>query len=113
MPNPDKDFDRLEKRFFDEWVRRNPLLGTSLGLHDDYDELMYTASRVQGGSIQAAHAKLAARKQAVIDGYVASLGSKPAPIVPDPNGAPASGERTLKTFDQANEALDAWLANQA
>jgi len=39
MPNPEKDFDRLEQRFFDEWVRRNPTLGTSLGLHD-FDEVM-------------------------------------------------------------------------
>jgi len=35
-----RDFDKLEKRFFDEWVRRNPLLGTSLGIHDPCDELM-------------------------------------------------------------------------
>ncbi len=40
MPNPQKDFERLEKRFFDEWVRRNPLLGTSLGIHDPYDNMM-------------------------------------------------------------------------
>lgn len=80
---------------------------------DDYDELLYNASRLPNGSIQEAHAKLQAKKQAVIDAYVASLGARPAPTVPDPNGSPASGERKLKSFDEANSALDAWLANQA
>ncbi len=79
---------------------------------DDYDELLYTASRLPGGSIQKAHEKIAARKQAVIDSYVASLGQKPAPTVPSA-GAPASGEVKLASFEDANTALDAWLANNA
>lgn len=76
---------------------------------ESYEELLYTASRLPNGSIQAAHEKIAARRQAVIDQYVASLGTKPAPEVPAA-GAPASGERKISSFKQANEALDAWLA---
>jgi uncharacterized protein (DUF885 family) len=35
-----KQFDALGKRFFNDWVKRNPILGSSLGYHDEYDELM-------------------------------------------------------------------------
>jgi uncharacterized protein (DUF885 family) len=35
-----KRLDKLEKGFCKEWVRRHPLLGTSLGLHDEFDGLM-------------------------------------------------------------------------
>ncbi|HKS16332.1 MAG TPA: DUF885 domain-containing protein [Planctomycetota bacterium] len=35
-----KHFETLGKRFFTDWVKRNPILGSSLGYHDEYDELM-------------------------------------------------------------------------
>jgi uncharacterized protein (DUF885 family) len=35
-----KQFESLGKRFFGDWVKRNPILGSSLGYHDEYDELM-------------------------------------------------------------------------
>ncbi|MBV8882266.1 MAG: DUF885 family protein, partial [Planctomycetaceae bacterium] len=35
-----KRLEKLEKDFFKEWLHRNPLLGTSLGFHDDYDDKM-------------------------------------------------------------------------
>ena len=38
--DPVKQFDALGKRFFSEWVKRNPILGSSLGFHQEYDELM-------------------------------------------------------------------------
>src|SRR5262245_2097956 len=38
--DPVKQFDTLGKRFFNDWVKRNPILGSSLGFHDEYDELM-------------------------------------------------------------------------
>jgi uncharacterized protein (DUF885 family) len=38
--DPVKQFDALGKRFFSEWVKRNPILGSSLGLHEEYDTLM-------------------------------------------------------------------------
>ena len=38
--DPVKQFDALGKRFFNEWVKRNPILGSSLGFHEEYDELM-------------------------------------------------------------------------
>src|SRR5688572_4967325 len=38
--DPIKQFDSLGKRFFNEWVKRNPILGSSLGFHEEYDELM-------------------------------------------------------------------------
>lgn len=31
-------FEKLEKEFLREWVRRNPLAGTALGLHDECDD---------------------------------------------------------------------------
>ena len=38
--DPVKQFDSLGKRFFNDWVKRNPILGSSLGFHEEYDELM-------------------------------------------------------------------------
>ena len=35
--NAVKKFEALEKEFFQGWVKRNPLLGTDLGFHSDYD----------------------------------------------------------------------------
>ncbi|MBI4566640.1 MAG: DUF885 domain-containing protein [Planctomycetes bacterium] len=38
--DPNLRFEALEKRFFQEWVKRHPILGSSLGYHQEYDELM-------------------------------------------------------------------------
>ncbi|HTF57920.1 MAG TPA: DUF885 domain-containing protein [Planctomycetota bacterium] len=38
--NANRHFEKLGARFFQEWVKRNPILGSSLGYHDEYDELM-------------------------------------------------------------------------
>ena len=35
-----KRLEKLEKDFFKEWTHRNPLLGTGLGLHEDFDDKM-------------------------------------------------------------------------
>jgi uncharacterized protein (DUF885 family) len=35
-----KRIEKLEKEFFKEWTHRNPLLGTGLGLHDEFDDKM-------------------------------------------------------------------------
>ncbi len=35
-----KRYEKFEKSFFKEWVRRHPLLGTSLGLHAEFDDKM-------------------------------------------------------------------------
>ncbi len=35
-----KRLEKLEKEFLRDWVRRNPLLGASLGFHDDHDDAM-------------------------------------------------------------------------
>jgi len=35
-----KRLEKLEKDLFKEWLHRNPLLGTSLGFHDEYDDKM-------------------------------------------------------------------------
>lgn len=108
--------ERDRKAELDRRVAQIEIDARSLGYEprtEGYDELLYIASTLPSGSIQEAHAKVQARKQAVIDAYVASLGQKPAPVVPNPNGGPASGEVKLRTFEEANSALDAWLANQA
>lgn len=77
----------------------------------DYDRLLWEAGRLPSGSIQDAHAKLQAERQAVIDGYLAKLGTAPNPVVPQ-GGAPASQEKGFDSFEEASAALDAWLAGQ-
>jgi len=39
-----KRLEKLEKDFFKDWLHRNPLLGTALGFHDDYDDKMSDGS---------------------------------------------------------------------
>lgn len=78
---------------------------------DDYELLLFEASRLKNGSIQEAHAKIEARNKAILDAHLAKLGMQPNPKVPA-EGAAASQERQLKTFEEANSALDAWLASQ-
>ena len=39
-----KSLDKIEKSFFKEWLHRNPLLGTALGFHDEYDDKMADGS---------------------------------------------------------------------
>jgi uncharacterized protein (DUF885 family) len=39
-PDASKRIEKLEKDFFREWTRRNPLLATGLGLHDEFDDKM-------------------------------------------------------------------------
>lgn len=78
---------------------------------EDYDLLLWEASRLKNGSIHEAHAKIKAREQAIYDRKLAELGGRPNPTVPSP-GTPASSERELRTFDEANKALDEWLSSQ-
>jgi len=35
-----KRLEKLEKDFFKEWIHRHPLLGTALGLHEEFDDKM-------------------------------------------------------------------------
>lgn len=87
-------------------------LGYTVG-SEAYQELLWIASNLPSGSIQEAHDRLEAKYQAYYDRRVQALGGKPAPQVPDPNGGVAApGDGKLKTFADANAALDAWLANQ-
>jgi uncharacterized protein (DUF885 family) len=39
-----KRLEKLEKDFFKDWLHRNPLLGTALGFHDEYDDKMSDGS---------------------------------------------------------------------
>ena len=39
-----KRLEKLEKDFFKDWLHRNPILGTALGFHDDYDDMMSDGS---------------------------------------------------------------------
>lgn len=107
--------EREQKAELQRRVAQIELDATGLGYEkgsDQYDELLFIASRLPNGSIQDAHARMEAKKQAVIDAYIAQLNGAPAPKVPG-NGAPQSGETSYKTFEEANSALDAWLANQS
>jgi hypothetical protein len=111
------DFDRLmaEREKQADLARRvTQIEADAKGLgytpgSDDYQELLWIASSLPSGSVQDAHTKMQAKYQAFFDKKVAEMGGAPAPVVPA-QGAPASGERQIKTFEQANEALDAYLA---
>jgi hypothetical protein len=85
-------------------------LGYEVG-SDSYEELLWNASRLPSGSIQEAHAKIEARNQAIYDKMIADVGGRPAPKVPV-GSTPAGTDRAIKTFAEANEALDQWLASQ-
>lgn len=85
-------------------------LGYKLG-SDEYDELLWTATRLDSGSVKEAHDKLKARDQAVIDRYVADMKGSGGYKVPV-GGAPASQEQKLDSFEAANEALASWLDSQ-
>jgi hypothetical protein len=76
-----------------------------------YDYLLWRAGRLPSGSIQEAHEHILREEQSIFDRKVQEMGGKPAPQVPADGTAP-SGERKIRTFEEANEALDAWLANQ-
>lgn len=78
---------------------------------DRYDYLLWKAARLPSGSVQEAHEHILREEQAIFDRRVQEMGGKPNPVVPAGGVAP-SGERQLKTFAEANEALDAWLASQ-
>lgn len=39
-----KRFEKLEKDFFRDWLKRHPLLGSQLGLHEEFDEKMCDGS---------------------------------------------------------------------
>ena len=116
------DFERLmaereQKADLDRRVAQIELDARQLGYtvgSEAYNELLWVASNIPSGSIQEAHDRLEAKYQAYYDRRVAALGGKPAPVVPDPNGGVAApGDGKLRTFEDANKALDAWLANQA
>lgn len=81
--------------------------------NEDYQELLWVASRTESGDIRAAHAKIEARNQAIYDRMIAKVSGNPNRQVPT-GTTPAQGEpQKPKTFAEANEALEAWLASQA
>lgn len=84
-------------------------LGYKLG-SEEYDELLWTASKLQSGSIKDAHEKLESRNQAIYDRMIEKMNGKDYKV---PAGVTPPGEdRKIKTFEEANAALDAWLAGQ-
>jgi hypothetical protein len=83
-------------------------LGYEVG-SESYEELLWHASKTKTGDIKEAHEKIQAKYQSYFDKQVAEVGGRPNPMVTD-RGAPASGERSIKTFEDADKALDQWLA---
>ena len=118
-PLTQADFDRMWNEKQREIDLQNRVAkiesdATALGYEKgtrQYDRLLWEATRLPSGSIHEAHEHLQRERQAVIDAYVAEMGGQPAPTVPT-GGVPASGEKKLTSFAEANEALDAWLQQQ-
>ncbi|HYF44761.1 MAG TPA: hypothetical protein VD926_01035 [Acidimicrobiales bacterium] len=74
---------------------------------DDYRDLVTFAAE-NGGDLEAAHAKVEARKKAIVDAYVASL-NKPNLPSPVQTGGPASEAKPVRTFGDARKSVKARL----
>lgn len=73
----------------------------------EYSYLL-AAAQAKGGDLQAAHSYVQEREQAAIQKYVASktADAENAPVAPADTAAPASGERSLKTWRDVEAAID-------
>ena len=73
----------------------------------DYVQLLLVANRETGGDIHKAHEAIKAKEQAIIDAYVAkqSAAAESSPLAPSTSGTAASGQREIKTFRQASQAV--------
>lgn len=80
---------------------------------ESYQELLWIASRTESGDIRAAHAKIEARNQAIYDRMIAKVSGNPDRKIPSGTTPEQGAPQKPKTFAEANEALDAWLASQA
>lgn len=81
--------------------------------NDEYQELLWVASRTESGDIRAAHEKIQARNQRIYDQMIAKVAGNPNPKVPQGTTPQQGAPEKIKTFQEANEALEAWLASQA
>lgn len=81
-------------------------LGYEIGT-PEYQYLL-AAAKAHSGDLNAAHAYIEGRSQAAVDRFVASktAEAQSAPAVPGDQGAPASGERQLKTWRDVEAAID-------
>jgi hypothetical protein len=73
----------------------------------DYVELLHLAVNDHEGDLDKAHAAVQARRQKIIDDYVAGKGQTPTP--PSPTGAAPSGERQIGSLKEATAGLEEWL----
>lgn len=74
----------------------------------DYVELLHLAVNEHEGDLDKAHEAVQARRQKIIDDYVAGKGNTPTP--PAVTGAAPSGERTIGNLKEATAGLEEWLA---
>lgn len=106
--------DREEKADLERRVAKIESDARELGYEpgsEQYDELLWFASRTKQGSIQEAHAQIQARDQAIYDRMIEKMGGK-GYKVPEGTTPINDTDRKLKTFEDANDALEAWLASQ-
>lgn len=82
----------------------------ALGYERGTPEYAYllSAAQTRGGDLQAAHAYVQEREQAAIQRYIAAKTAEAqnAPVAPADTAAPASSERSLKTWRDVEAAID-------
>jgi len=78
----------------------------------EYIELLWTAQHQTNGDLNAAHEALEGNKQRIIDEYLASKSQDAGrmPQAPGGQGAAPGGQRELKTWADAQRALEARIA---
>lgn len=82
---------------------------------DEYTYLLTVASRLSSGSLEEAHAKIEAAHKARVEAEIARMAAEAAgsPTAPNPGAGNApSGERSLKTWEDADRAARARLEAQ-
>jgi hypothetical protein len=90
-------------------------LGYTIDQKDvDYRLLLITAQNETGGDIAAAHAKIEARNQAIVDKYLAAKAAdaEGSPRVPAGDAQIPGTAQPIKSFKDARAGLEAFIAQQ-
>jgi len=90
-------------------------LGYKIDLKDvDYRFLLITAQNETGGDIKAAHERIEARNQAIVDKYLAAKAAdaEGSPRVPSETAQIPGTAEPIRDFKQARSALENFIAQQ-
>lgn len=87
------------------------LLGYKVG-SSDYFELMWHANNETNGDLNKAHEAVEAKRQKIIDEYLEQKRNQSSgPVTSRRGGVPVSQEKPVKTFAEAREALEQYIAS--